>query len=146
MPLYEPFGIGAPHGPESERFYPSFEKTAHSCSYIADTYLIEGVGFYPRHVVALRNAHGIECRAVFVGMGAVDLDQVVAHAGRNRCHEHLSAEDLAKVPAWIEAWSAEVAEECTSLGFAYVDLAADFDAGQTEVERLLFDDDGVRSR
>jgi hypothetical protein len=138
IPLFEPLGIGAPHGPEADRFYRSFEKTAHSCSYNADTYLIEGVGFYPRHVMALRRAHGVECRAVFVGMRAVDLEAVLEHAGRNRWHEHLDEADVARIPAWIESWSAEIEAECSALGFDYVDVSGDFDAAMVEVERALF--------
>jgi hypothetical protein len=69
--LYEAAGPGNSHDPEADLFFPYFEKVAESCNYLVDEYLIEGVGFMPRHVAALPAR--IELRAVFVGMVHVEL-------------------------------------------------------------------------
>jgi hypothetical protein len=137
MPLFEPLGIGTPHGPEADRFYPSFRKTAESCRWLAETYLIEGVGFYPGHVAALRE-DGVDCHAVFVGKRTVDLERVLRHAGRNAWHVGLAEDDVARIPSWIESWSAEIEAECAVLGFDYIDVSGDFVAAMAEVERALF--------
>src|SRR5437016_6078654 len=64
--LYETVGPGDPHDPEADLFYPYFRKVVESCGYLVDDYLVEGVGFMPRHVAAL--SEEFEVRAVFVGM------------------------------------------------------------------------------
>jgi hypothetical protein len=136
MPLYAAGGIGRSHSDEAELFFPYFERTVESCAYLADDYLIEGVGFYPRHLAGLRTE--IERRAVFVGQRSVDLDAILANESRNVWHRHLDDETLALLPEWIESWSREIADECDEHGFEFVDLAPDFAAGQARVERLLF--------
>lgn len=128
-------GVGTPPGPEADLFFPYFERTAESCSYLAQDYVVEGVGFLPRHVEAL--ATWVERRVVFVGMVAPRLDAILAHEGRNRWHRHLPPETLADLPAWIADWSHLLRGECADAGVPYVDLSVDFDAGQRDAERLL---------
>ena len=137
MPLYDRFGgIGRPHLDEAEAFFPSFERAVSSCAYLADEYLIEGVGFYPRHVARLDPSFG--CRAVFVGQSSVDLGAIARFESRNAWHRYLDDAQLAALPAWIESWSAALADECASFGYPYVDLSTGFEAGLAEAERLLF--------
>jgi len=38
-------GVGVPPGSEADLFFPYFERTAESCSYLAEDYVVEGVGF-----------------------------------------------------------------------------------------------------
>ena len=133
--LYQTVGPGDPHDPEADLFFPYFEKAVESCSYLVDEYLVEGVGFMPRHVVAL--AAEIERRCVFVGMQHVELDRLLATEGRNQWHRDLDDATLALVPAWIEMWSRQLETECAPLGIAYVDLSEDFEAGIARATRLL---------
>ena len=128
-------GVGVPPGAEANLFFPYFERMAESCAYLAADYVVEGVGFLPRHVEAL--ASWVDRRVVFVGMVEPRLDAILAHEGRNRWHRHLPPETLAAVPAWIADWSHALREECAATGVRYVDLSDDFDAGQREAERLL---------
>ena len=133
--LYESVGPGEPHDPEAELFLPAFRKVVESCSYLVDDYLVEGVGFMPRHAAAL--ALEFELRPVFVGMQRVRLDTLLATEGRNQWHRTLDAATLAIVPAWIESWSRQLEAECAPLGIPYVELADDFDAGLALAARLL---------
>jgi hypothetical protein len=135
--LYESGGPGRDPGPEADLLFPFFERVVESCSYIVADYLIEGVGFMPRHVRAL--ADELDVRAVFVGMTTVDLEVLLAHEGRNRWHRELDLPTLAKVPAWIEWWSRIVEAECDRVGLPYVELGVDFIAGTKEARRLLLD-------
>ena len=137
FPLYDPDAIFEPHGPEADRFFPAFSSVASSCHDIADDYLVEGVGFYPRHVDQL-SGH-IERRVVFVGQSKVDLSDILEHEGRNLWHRGLDEDALARLPGWIESWSRELEAECAALGYPYVDLAAgDFAVQYGEVAARLF--------
>jgi hypothetical protein len=137
--LYESGGPGRDPGPEADLLFPFFERAVESCSYLVDDYLIEGVGFMPRHVRAL--AGGLDVRAVFVGMTRVDLDVLLAHEGRNRWHRELDPATLAIVPEWIESWSRLVESECSRARLPYVELGVDFAAGTAEARRLLLGND-----
>ena len=135
--LYDPDDLFRPHGPEADRFFPSFSQVVDSCAYVVEHYLIEGVGFYPRHVDSL--AEGVARRAVFVGQSKVELADILEHEGRNVWHRGLDEDALARLPAWIEAWSAELEAECRALGYPYVDLAAgDFTERYGDVAERLF--------
>ena len=37
-------GVGRPPGAEADLFFPYFERTAESCAYLAEDYVVEGVG------------------------------------------------------------------------------------------------------
>lgn len=136
LPLYAFGGIGRSHSEEADRFFPYFERTVESCAYLAADYVIEGVGFFPRHVVRLDERLAV--RAVFVGQTSVSLERILDNEGRNLWHRSLDDATLALVPSWIESWSAEIAAECEVHGFPFVDLTPDFAAGQARVEELLF--------
>jgi hypothetical protein len=133
--LYESGGPGVPPDAEASLFFPYFQRVVESCAYLADEYLIEGVGFMPRHVASVRT--DTDVRAVFVGMSEVRLDELLALEGRNRWHRHLDQATLATLPAWIEEWSSQLALECDRYGILFVDLAHDFGAGQRLAHRLL---------
>ncbi len=136
MPLFEPLAILRSHAEEADAFFPYFERTTESCAYLAEHYLVEGVGFYPRHVARLRDH--LDRRVVFVGQSSVDLDEILEHEGRNAWHRHVDDETLARIPEWVTNWSREIESECGSYGYPYVDLFPGFAAGQAEAERLLF--------
>lgn len=138
MPLYEAGGIGRSHGDEADAFFPFFERTVESCAYLAEHYVIEGVGFLPRHVARLSDH--LDLRVVFVGQSHVEVADILEHEGRNLWHRNLDDETLARVPRWIEEWSAEIEAECATFGSPYVDLTSDFAAGHARAERLLFSD------
>jgi hypothetical protein len=133
--LYESGGPGRSPDPEADLLFPYFERVVESCAYLVDDYLIEGVGFMPRHVVALDA--NIEVRPVFVGMAEVRLDTLLATEGRNRWHRQLDEATLALLPSWIESWSRTIEDECAQLDLPYVDLSGDFNAGLDAARRLL---------
>lgn len=133
--LYESGGPGESHDPEADLFFPYFERVIQSCAYLVDEYLIEGVGFMPRHVAALSGKFAL--RPVFVGMTHVDLETMLATEGRNQWHRHLDDATLAIVPRWIESWSRQVEGECARLDLPYVELGTDFEAGTERARSLL---------
>lgn len=137
MPLYASGGIGRSHSDEADLFFPYFERTAESCTYLAADYLIEGVGFFPRHVARLDAQIGVQ--AVFVGQLSVDLEAILSNEGRNMWPRSLDEAALTLLPRWIESWSSEIAAECEVYGHPFIDLAEGFRQGQDQAEELLFD-------
>lgn len=133
--LYESGGPGVGPDAEADLFVPYFERVVESCSYLADEYLIEGVGFMPRHLAKV--ARHVEVRAVFVGNTHVELDAVLATEGRNRWHRDLDEAVLSTIPGWIESWSHQLERECNELDIAYVDLGIDFVSGIENARCLL---------
>jgi hypothetical protein len=133
--LYEVASLGDPHDAEADLFFPYLEHAVESCCYLVDEYLIEGVGFLPRHAAELSTR--FEIRTVFVGMTHVDLDTMLAFEGRNQWHRELDAEALARVPAWIELWSRQIETECAAVGVPYVELSTDFAGGTERAKSLL---------
>jgi len=133
--LYDCAGPGDSHDPEADLFFPYFKRVVESCSYLVDEYVIEGVGFLPRHVAELSTE--IDVRAVFVGMIHVNLDTLLATEGRNRWHRQLDPATLAIVPSWIESWSRQIERECVQFTFPYVELSGDFAAGIERARHLL---------
>jgi hypothetical protein len=142
--LYESGGPGRDPDPEADLMFPFFERVVESCRYLVDDYLVEGVGFMPRHVRALEDRHDL--RAVFVGMTHVELDVLLATEGRNQWHRELDAPTLAVVPAWIESWSRQIEADCDRVDLPYVELAGDFAAGTEEARRLLTGSSSVGGR
>ena len=139
--LYESGGTGLDPDPEADLFFPFFERSVESCSYLVDEYLIEGVGFMPRHVASI--AERIEVRPVFVGMVHVQLDAVLAMEGRNRWHRELDESQLAALPAWIESWSRQIEKECAELDLPYVELSGGFLVGLDAARQLLLGPDAA---
>ena len=133
--LYESGGPGRSPDPEADLFFPYFERVVESCAYLVDDYLIEGVGFMPRHVAELDA--DIEVSPVFVGMTKVQLDTLLATEGRNRWHRHLDEAARALLPSWIESWSRKIEDECAWLDLPYVELSGDFMVGLDAARRLL---------
>jgi hypothetical protein len=133
--LYESGGPGRSPDPEADLFFPYFERVVASCAYLVDDYLIEGVGFMPRHVAALDA--DVEVRPVFVGMANVQLDTLLATEGRNRWHRDLDESARALLPSWIESWSRKIEDECAQLDLPYVELSGDFTVATDAARRLL---------
>jgi 2-phosphoglycerate kinase len=133
--LYEAGGPGVGPDDEANVFFPYFERVVESCAYLTDEYIVEGIGFMPRHVAAVRVDTGV--RAVFVGMRHVVLEDLLAFEGRNRWHRHLDASTLSTVPAWIESWSRQLSDECDEHQLPFVDLSEGFVTGQERAFDLL---------
>jgi hypothetical protein len=133
--LYETGGPGRSPDAEADLFFPYFERVVESCDYLIDDYLIEGVGFMPRHVAALGDH--VDVRSVFVGMKQVRLDTLLATEGRNRWHREIDEQTRALLPEWIASWSQEIQTECTQLGLPYVELSPNFLDGIEHARQLL---------
>ena len=78
-----------------------------------------------------------QIRVCFVGL-STDLETINAYAGRTPWHlESLTPTEQERLPSWIEEFSESVRLGCSRLGFPYVDLTGDYEAGVSIVMETL---------
>ena len=126
---------------EADLFFPHLRQTALVLDLQVPDALIEGVGFLPRHIVALRDRLPIEVRTCFLGRSSATAQALFGHATDHRIYERLSGEERDRLAERIVDWSASVERECATFALPFVDLAqTGFAAGLREAsERLLSD-------
>ena len=78
---------------EADLFFPHLRQTALVLDLQVPDALIEGVGFLPRHIVALRDRLPIEVRACFLGRSSATAQALFGHATDHRIYERLSGEE-----------------------------------------------------
>lgn len=124
---------------EADLFFPHLRQTALVLDLQLPDALIEGAGFLPRHIVALRESVPIGVRACFLGRSSATAQALFGHATDHRIYERLSGEGRDRLAEHIVAWSATVERECATFALPFVDLAqTGFEAGLREArERLL---------
>jgi hypothetical protein len=126
---------------EADLFFPHLRQTALVLDLQLPEALIEGVGFLPRHVVALRDTLPIGVRACFLGRSSATAKALFGHATDHRIYERLSDEERNRLAERIVAWSAAIERECITLALPFVDLTqAGFEAGLREADERLFSD------
>jgi hypothetical protein len=124
---------------EADIFFPHLRQAALVLNVQLPNALIEGVGFLPRNVAALRQQLPTGVRACFLGRSSATDDALFGHATDHRLYEHLSSEGRDRLAARIVAWSGAIERECAEAALPYVDLAlAGFEPGLAQAhERLL---------
>lgn len=116
-------------------FFPYLEKFVWGIGSLADSYLIEGVHFLPRHVVALRQRGDV--RSVFIGCSQLTLERFEAFPGCSRGYASLPVAFKRQIVLDVPRWSAFIEREAAAAGCAYVDTSGDFAAQLAAAERLL---------
>jgi 2-phosphoglycerate kinase len=116
-------------------FFPHLERFAWGIGSLADSYLIEGVHFLPRHVAAL--GQRLAVRSVFIGCSQLTLERFEQFPGRSRGYAGLPADFKRQIVADVPRWSSFIAREAQAAGCPYVDTSADFAAQLAEAERVL---------
>ena len=100
--------------------------------------LIEGVGFLPRHAVALREHFPGSVRACFLGRSSATAEELFGHQTDHRIYDRLSADERERLAGRVVSWSALVERECAELGLPFVDMARmGFTAGLERAVELL---------
>jgi hypothetical protein len=124
---------------EADLFFPHLRQTALVLDLQVPVALIEGVGFLPRHVVALRETVAIDVRACFLGRSSTTAQALFGHATDHRIYERLSGEERDRIGQRIVAWSAAIERECAASALPFIDLAqTGFEAGLQEARERLF--------
>jgi hypothetical protein len=116
-------------------FFPYLEKFVGGMSSCAEHYLIEGVHFLPRHVVAL--GQRCEVRAVFIGSSQLTLERFEQFPGRSPGYAGLPADFKRQIVQDVPRWSHFIAAEAAAAGCPYVDTSGDFAGQLAEAERQL---------
>ncbi len=116
-------------------FFPHLERFAWGIGSLADSYLIEGVHFLPRHAVALGQRFAV--RSVFIGCSELSLQRFQEFPGCSRGYASLPLEFQRQIVEDVPRWSAFIAAEAAAAGCPYVDTGGDFAAGLDRAEALL---------
>ncbi len=124
---------------EADLFFPHLRQTALVLDLQVPDAMIEGVGFLPRHVVALRESVPVGVRACFLGRSSATAEALFGHPTDHRIYERLSDEARDQLAERIVAWSATVERECVTFALPFTDLArTGFEAGLREARGRLF--------
>ena len=125
---------------EADAFHPHLRQAVACARIQLSDALIEGIGFFPRHVDLLRRELEIEdLHACFVGRSAATPEELFGHATDHRVYDALDRERQEAFAAKVVEWSALYARECEETGLAYVDFAkAGFSDSLRAVEAALF--------
>jgi hypothetical protein len=109
---------------EADVFYPHLRQAV-ACSRIQlSDQLIEGVGFFPRHVAMLPSELGeLELRCCFLGHTDPRPEELFAGETEHRIHETLDDRRRAAIARRVRIWSRAIAEDCSEHGLPFVDLA-----------------------
>ena len=123
---------------EADIFYPHLRQTALVLDLQLPEALIEGIGFLPRHFVALRDQTPIGVRACFLGRSSATTEALFGHATDHRIYERLSGDARDRLAERIVAWSAAIERECAEFALPFVDLAqTGFEDGLRQAQELL---------
>ena len=125
---------------EADIFFPHLRQAALVLNLQLPNAVIEGVGFFPRHVAALREHLPTGVQACFLGRSSATDDALFGHATDHRLYERLSDEGRGRLAELILAWSAAIERECAEAALPYIDLAlAGFNAGLAQAHERLFE-------
>ncbi len=116
-------------------FLPYLERFIWGVNSMADSYMIEGVGFLPEHVVQLAKQYQI--RAVFLGRSHMDLEIFDQFPGRSRGYAGLPEDMRQQFAHDVPLWSQFVQQECERFSTPYFDMSGDFDQRLHEVASLI---------
>lgn len=130
----------------SEWFFPCLERFVWGVSSLAESYVIEGVGFLPAQIAHL-SAH-YQIRAVFLGCSAMTLERFDRFPGRSRGYASLPKEIRRRFAQDVPLWSEFVQQEAVRFGYPYVDMSDNFHARLSDAEAALTADPflGARDR
>lgn len=119
-------------------FFPHLEKFVGGIGSLADSYLIEGVHFLPRHVLALGQRCAV--RAVFIGSSQLTLQRFEEFPGRSPGYASLPADFKRQIVRDVPRWSDFISREAAAAGCPYVDTSGDFAAQLALAEQHLLVD------
>ena len=123
---------------EADVFYPHLRQ-AIACTRIQlSNALIEGVGFFPRHVVQIQHELDIQVRCCFVGRSSATPKDLFGHATDHRFYDGLDSSRQAGVAKAVVDWSTRLELECKRYALPFVDFAgASFPESLQAVELAL---------
>lgn len=124
----------------AELMYPYLERTADVALDQCETFLIEGVEWFPRHVAALHaGLEDVSLRACFLGHVVYSHADLASYQGVNRWHDWALDDEREGLPEWIRRWSERLREECAEVGEPYIDVGElGFHEAMVAAEESLF--------
>ena len=109
---------------EAEVFYPHLRQTV-ACSRIQLPHqLIEGVGFFPRHVAKLRlELSDAAVRCCFLGHTSPRPEDLSGGETNHRIYDTLDHAARTQLAENVAAWSCDIRQDSAAYGLPFVDLA-----------------------
>ncbi len=119
----------------AEWFFPCLERFVWGVRSMAESYVIEGVGFLPAQITQLSADYPL--RSVFLGCSKMTLDRFDRFPGHSRGYSGLPEAVRRQFAQDIPRWSEYVRQEAERYGCAYVDMGEDFELRLSEAEAVL---------
>lgn len=119
----------------AEWFYPYLDRFVWGVDSMADSYLIEGVGFLPAQVEQLAAQYPV--RSVFLGCAKMTFERFDQFPGRSRGYAMLPEAMRRQFAQDIPGWSAFIRQAVERAGYPYIDMSDHFPERLSEAERLL---------
>lgn len=119
----------------AEWFFPYLERFVWGVSYMADSYVIEGVDFLPAQLQRLSTQYPIQ--SVFLGCRQMTLEKLDQFPGRSPGYSLLPEETRRQIVEDVPRWSAFIQQEAEHFGYRYIDMASDFAQGLAAAENVL---------
>jgi hypothetical protein len=119
----------------AEWFLPYLERFTWGVSFLAGSYLIEGVDFLPAHVARL--AESYEIRTIFLGRSTMTLEQFNRYPGRSAGYAFLPEVLKQRIVHDVPLWSEFIRQLAGRFGYPYIDMSGDFTSRLREAEAAL---------
>jgi 2-phosphoglycerate kinase len=119
----------------AEWFYPCLERFVWRVSSMAESYVVEGVGFLPAQLAQLSSQYQI--RSVFLGCSKMSLERFDRFPGLSRGYASLPEEMRRQFAQDVPLWSEFVRQEAKRFGYPYVDMIDDFSSRLSEADAVL---------
>lgn len=119
----------------AEWFFPCLERFIWGVNSLAESYLIEGVGFLPEQVAQLSTQYQI--RSVFLGCSKMTLERFDRFPGRSPGYALLPEKMKRQMVEDVPCWSNFIRQEAEHSGYPYIDMIDDFPSRLREAETIL---------
>lgn len=124
---------------EADAFYPHLRQAVACADLQLGDALVEGIGFFPRHVDLLRRELGVEVRCCFLGRTVATAEDLFGHETAHRAYTDLDASQQEAFADLVVAWSAVYERECREHDLPFVDVSSGpFEEALRRAERALF--------
>jgi|SRR5688572_7273910 len=127
----------------AEWFFPYLARFIWGVSFIAESYVIEGVDFLPAQAAQLSTQYPI--RPVFLGCSSMTLEAFDQFPGRSPGYSRLPEEVRRRIVQDVPRKSEFIRQECERFGYPYIDTSSDFAVRLHEAEAVLTTEPRPRS-
>ncbi|MDX1663315.1 MAG: hypothetical protein R3272_05945 [Candidatus Promineifilaceae bacterium] len=119
----------------AEWFFPYLERFVGGVAYLADGFVVEGVGFLPHHVARLSDKCAI--RSLFLGCSTMTIERLDRFPGRSAGYASLPEAMRLQIARDVPRWSRFIRREAQRFDCPYLDMGDNFPQRLMEAEAAL---------